>query len=364
MRNDILYPLRRFHGWLHEYPVYRANRKALQRSLIPELIQKLKEMPNAVFLVMTPEHRNLGDHAIASAEQQMLRQIGLPFIEVPDTQLNALTRSRLLSVMDGHPIIINGGGNMGTLWFDAEQTHRNIIRNNPHSPIFIFPNTIFYEDSDWGQKEFKKSIRIYNRHRNLHLYAREEVSCAVMKDAYKNVSLVPDVVLSMDKSGRDLHRRGCLICLRNDTERTLTTEQQQEVIATAHELFTDLVQHTDMVAPEPIPASQREEALERKYDEFSRAELVITDRLHGMILCAITGTPCIVLGSKSPKVKGCYDWLRGLGYICYADQISDIPQLYRQIPKKTYRYHNEHLIPYFQKMKEDLQTNSRGGDDR
>lgn len=237
MSKDILMPLRRLHGWLHEYPAYCAKRKELLGTYVSQLREQLRRQPKSVFLVMTPEHGNLGDHAIASAEIRMLREAGIDYIEVTDRQLKSLYCTNLLSVMNGYPIIINGGGNMGTLWFDVERLHRAVIRSNPKSPIFIFPNTIYYEDSDWGAEEFQNSIRIYNRHRSLFLYAREKLSYEVMKDAYRNVKLVPDIVLSLDESGRDTNRQGCLLCLRRDLEKIRTGEQEQLIRDQATELF-------------------------------------------------------------------------------------------------------------------------------
>ena len=57
----------------------------------------------------------------------------------------------------------------------------------------------------------------------------------------------------------------------------------------------------------------------KKLDEFRKSKLVVTDRLHGMLFAAITGTPCIALGNSSGKVKGVYDWLTHLDYIQYVD---------------------------------------------
>ncbi|MFB8735822.1 polysaccharide pyruvyl transferase family protein [Bacillus sp. SL00103] len=35
---------------------------------------------------------------------------------------------------------------------------------------------------------------------------------------------------------------------------------------------------------------------------YVKAQVVVTDRLHGMIFCAITKTPCVVLRSFDHKV--------------------------------------------------------------
>ena len=87
---------------------------------------------------------------------------------------------------------------------------------------------------------------------------------------------------------------------------------------------------------------------------FRHTELVITDRLHGMIFSAITGTPCIVINSKSPKVRGCYEWIRHLDYIQFCDDVSRIKDIYEKMEKKKYEYDNNRLRPFYDSLKKDL----------
>ena len=61
-----------------------------------------------------------------------------------------------------------------------------------------------------------------------------------------------------------------------------------------------------------------------KFKDFQKYELVITDRLHGMVFCAISGTPCIVFGNYNQKVKGTYEWIKNLPYIKYIDSMDNI----------------------------------------
>ena len=111
-----------------------------------------------------------------------------------------------------------------------------------------------------------------------------------------------------------------------------------------------------MIVKGGVAVSERENALNAKFAQFSGAELVITDRLHGMIFCAITGTPCIVFDSKSPKVRGCYEWIKHLDYIRFADKPEDIAEVYRAIPAGPHHYDNSHLTHYYQTLAEDIQN--------
>ena len=44
-----------------------------------------------------------------------------------------------------------------------------------------------------------------------------------------------------------------------------------------------------------------------KFKDFQKSELVITDRLHGMIFCYITKTPCIVMPNNNHKILMTYE---------------------------------------------------------
>src|SRR5690606_10737992 len=60
--------------------------------------------------------------------------------------------------------------------------------------------------------------------------------------------------------------------------------------------------------------------LDNILNSFKRSRVVITDRLHGMIFCAITKTPCVVLPNSNHKISGTYyNWLSDLEYIQFIE---------------------------------------------
>lgn len=340
---DILYPLRVLHGNIHEWRV----------NILPLYIERLRNH-QSVYLVFTPEHGNLGDHAIAQSEVEILEALRVPYIEKTGKQLDLLKAKKALHVMNGRKILIHGGGYLGTLWPSAEITLREIITSNPKSRIILLPNTIYYEDDENGQLDLNRSIEIYNAHYFLKLYAREKISYDKMKNIYKNVALAPDMVLRMNKCKSGIERKGCILCLRSDREKTRSEEIDETIDKQTKKIFGDNVINLDMVVSHPIPVSERDAELEKQYDAFRHAELVVTDRLHGMIFCAITGTPCIVIDSKSPKVRGCYEWIKDLPYIQLCEDPEKISSIYKSIPDQEWQYDNSKLLPLYEPIKEDI----------
>ncbi|MFX0112804.1 polysaccharide pyruvyl transferase family protein, partial [Bacillus pumilus] len=59
----------------------------------------------------------------------------------------------------------------------------------------------------------------------------------------------------------------------------------------------------------------RLDELSTLWTELSKAPVVVTDRLHGMIFCAITQTPCVVLRSFDHKVMEGYEWVAHLPFL-------------------------------------------------
>lgn len=351
---DYLYPYYLVRAEIQKWAFRSAKRRQLRRDFLGAFSQKKKRNLKTAFLIMTPEHENIGDHAIAYAETELLEQLGIDYVEITGKQLEELRSYNLLGILDAKPIFLQGGGYLGTLWKDSEVLFRQILQANPDAKIMLFPNTIYYEPDEEGRAFFENSVVCYNNHKCLHLYAREKTSYDLMSRYYKNVKLIPDIVLSLNKCTLGTTRSGCVVCLRSDCERTRSAEEETIIYQQARNLFHEKVAMSDMVAAECIPVEKRKAVVEEKLAEFSSAELVITDRLHGMIFCAITGTPCIVLNSKSPKVKGCYEWVQHLEYIRFVEDVSQISQVYQQIPDKSFRYDETHLKKYYQELSEDL----------
>lgn len=354
MRFDYLYPYYLLRAEIQKMVFRSAKQRQLRRKFLRAFYEKKKRNSKTAFLIMTPEHENIGDHAIAYAETKLLEALGVDYVEITGKQLEELRNYHLLGILDGKPIFLQGGGYLGTLWKESEILFRQILKANPNARIILFPNTIYYEPNAEGQAFFENSVIHYNNHKSLYLYAREKISFEHMYRYYKNVKLIPDIVLSLNKCTQGQTRSGCVVCLRNDCERTRTAEEETIIYQQARELFRDQVATSDMVASECIPIEKREAVLKDKFAEFSGAELVITDRLHGMIFCAITGTPCIVLDSKSPKLRGCYEWIKDLEYIRFIEDASQIAKTYRQIPKKRFHYDERRFEKEYQELANDI----------
>ena len=120
----------------------------------------------------------LGDHAIAYAERQYLKD-NFPnhnVIEISDEKFYYYLYSLKRSIKKSDIIIIHGGGNIGNQYQYYEDKRRKIIKSFHKNRIFIFPQTIYFSNDDTGNKQLEVSKRIYQKHKQLTIIAREQIS--------------------------------------------------------------------------------------------------------------------------------------------------------------------------------------------
>lgn len=294
----------------------------------------IKNNQKEYLMFATPIHGNLGDQAIIYAEQKFLNDLSIKIFEIPTYKKNAYMKVIEKYISKQAIILIHGGGFLGTQWFSEEEFVRNVISKYNNHQIIIFPQTIYYEDTDFGKEELEKSINIYNQE-NITICAREKISYNRLKEIYKNANilLVPDIVLYLDKYISNENRKGILLCLRNDKEKSIKEDDTKEIETIAHK-FYDNVKYTDTVINKKVNPKKREKYLIKKFKEICLAELIITDRLHGMVFAAITQTPCIVMSNCNHKVKGVYEWIKDLKYVSYIESVNELEETIKKIKEE------------------------------
>ena len=291
-----------------------------------------------VVLLQTPVHGNLGDHAIAQAEIEMLQKLSISYAECPWTK--GIEEQCAKETHSRETVLIHGGGFMGQLWPVEEKRLRDSILAFHNNRIIILPQTVYFDlNTEEGMRCFRESKTVYDSHPDLTLFLREENSYRFMRTFMPeiHVQLVPDIALMLNWNPLSLERQGALICMRRDKEKTLSVDDFEKVSSILSNSYEKKIM-SDTVISGDIDLSKRSKALDEKLREFSSASLVVTDRLHGMIFAAITETPCIVLDSLSPKIRGCYEWIKDLDYIRFAENVDDVPDIIEDLKTVTPHY--------------------------
>ena len=264
----------------------------------------------AFILLNSPDYSNLGDHAIAAAERKLFQTL-FPKMEFIEISCEQYIRENLLieNVIQKEDIlIISGGGYLGSLWLWLEDITKNIIERYKDNKILIFPQTLYFEKNSLGDSEKKALGSVLNAHNDLTLLLRDKASydlAEVLFDSSVKKLLVPDIVFSMTYQKENC-RSGSLVCIRDDKE-SITVDRT--CMDTVLHQAGFAVEAFSTVLEEAVCLDNREAYLNNLLDKIAGAQVVITDRLHAMILCVVTDTPCVAFDNLSGKVSETYLWL-------------------------------------------------------
>ena len=323
LKNPSIYRLvARIYGLIRRIKNTLLNSRESLVLLISLLELKIGHLLNRKFAILigTPTHGNLGDQAIVYAEKHMLSKMNFidNIVEISSKSYLKYTDTVQQYISKNDIIIIDGGGSMGTLWVNNEYRFRDIVKRFISNNVYIFPQTIYYGTEEWELKVLNDSIDVYTKHDKLTIFCRDKTSYDFAKQhfVYNRVRYAPDIVLSLYPTKEDINRQSsrALICFRNDIEANVDKNLKEEIINTVREKFY-VVEEISTLTGGYVDRFTRKKELERKWKAFSKANLVVTDRLHAMLFCALTGTPCIAIDNLSKKVSGTYEWIKPLSYI-------------------------------------------------
>jgi len=309
-----------------------------------------------IILLNTHVFTNIGDHAIVIAEYYFFRKF---FSEYEVIEISAPFCKYELDYVKGfiHDediLTITGGGYLGSLWMDCgENNVRAILNNFPNNKIIIMPQTMFFENNEDENKQMTSTKQIYGMHSNLSICMRDKASYSLAKKILPqtvSIFLIPDMVALLNRSYEIYPRRGCIFCFREDKECVVLEEEKNRIkdyIEESELQITFLSMHTK----EWVDKRQRMDAVNEKIRALQRSRLVITDRLHCMLLCAISGTPCIAFDNLSKKISGTYEWIKHLEYIELANGRSNIlEKIDKLLQYKTGIYDNSVFIDKYREL--------------
>lgn len=285
----------------------------------------------AFILFNSPDYSNLGDHAIAMAERKLFHRL-FPEVEFIEISCQQYIRENMLIrnvIQDEDILLITGGGYLGSLWLWLEDITKNIIRQYPENKIIIFPQTIYFENSALGESEKIALSAVLDSHTDLTVMLRDKVSYQLaleLSDDSIRKLLIPDLALSLEYES-SFERRGSLICIRDDKEAAGIDEIHIEHILREKGIEAE---RFTTISAEDVFLDNRERNVIELLDKISQASVVITDRLHAMIFCALTNTPCIAFDNLSGKVAESYQWIKGNPHIVLCEKEEQFEECLRQ----------------------------------
>lgn len=291
--------------------VFLTNLKTISELL-------LTDSRSRIIILLTPQYLNYGDIAIQISENEFLNNYTDKKVINVSVHLYIYLKKFVRNhIFPEDTLVLTGGGWLSDLWTFISDECYDILEHFVENKIIIFPQTVYYKKKE----NITKAYNVFNKHRNLFICLRDkksyELLCSIMNKPDR-LFFLPDMVMLLsekDKVKRSKRKVG--ICFRNDTEGILPSDTVKKI----YNLLEKKQFHIKKIAtafyrcPIIVPYSIARILTENKIRQINKCTLLITDRLHGMIFAAITGTPCIAFDNISKKVSGVSYWLSGLNYI-------------------------------------------------
>lgn len=318
-----------------KYLVYDGNEFMTENILCDNFAEIILEYEKykddkKIILFETPEYPNVGDHLITHAEKLFLNDYcpSRKIIEVNNDE-NHFYKARLKSmIQEDDIIIINGGGYFGTLWKEAHYNEAlDVIEAYTDNFIVVMPQSVHFSDDAIGESYKNITKRLFNR-KKLKVCLREKYSYQYLIELgvnEDNLFLLPDIAFYIGQDDRQYNKKKNKIGLfiRHDKESILSSNILEIIKSHLDEKGYEY-SYSSMQYPTSVFKEMREWMINEKMTEISESyDLVFTDQLHCMILCALLRKPCIAFGSISRKTEGVYQWIKKLNYI---EMVSDEKQ--------------------------------------
>lgn len=300
------------------------------------------EEKRRIFLLCTPRHDNIGDYLITLAEERFFKRYFSEYelLEIDEDRLFKERNSIFDEIRLHDLVVITGGGFIG--FWDHRNNVEHILRNCYRNRIVIFPHSVYF-----GNAESMRKLQILNgliaRCHDITFLARERITYDFLKKyAPQNLKLelIPDVALSLKFDSFGRVRQGGGVFLRNDKEAAISRGDRMAVAGILLKKIGSIYE-SSMHVGGTIRSKNETGAVYAKLSEIAGYKLVVTDMLHCMISCALTGTPCIAVNNITRKIEGVYEWLRELPYIRFAadyNQLIHMLSLGEMIHEKDENY--------------------------
>jgi exopolysaccharide biosynthesis predicted pyruvyltransferase EpsI len=305
---------------------------------IVRCLEPYGNLSRPIALLDFPDHGNVGDSAIWLGE---LAYFTTAFGRRPAYDCSArndFDESALQQAAPEATIFLHGGGNFGDLWTQHHDFREHILERFPGRRVVQLPQTIQFNDA----KALAKTARAIESHGNFILFVRDQRSLAIATSSFAcPVHLAPDMALCMGALARPVPaRHPLLVLLRDDIESNLRIgdhvgrlpsgsimtdwlkddrafrykKRLMKHLASCTELAlstVDRMRHRELRV-----ANHARSRVDRGLRLLSSASFVITDRLHGHILCVLLGIPHIGFDNNYGKLGRFIDtWTKDCGLV-------------------------------------------------
>ncbi|KAK7094751.1 uncharacterized protein [Littorina saxatilis] len=272
---------------------------------------------------------NKGDPAISIGEAVLLEKLDVRLIFYVNVQRCGVNETKhAMALAKRYPphevaVLMSGGGNM--FGYNAENVcRRRAIESFPEYQLVIFSQSMYMRSS---KANVEALVKLYCCKPKLTILLRDRKSLYIARRLFTNgtrLALAPDMAFHNGPIARFAPPYYDVLWLyRGDGEKPLYSSDSQS-------LFPSWVSYSReewMSMPSLRGAKTFSTALNvllHGYDILQRGRVVITERLHGHILCVLLDIPHVLLDNHDLKLSSYHNtWTRGLSNCRLADNAED-----------------------------------------
>lgn len=297
-----------------------AQSHALRTSTVGAVADALGRATDVAFLNY-PDIANVGDPLLWLGAREILDNLNVTAVYQARHQDFDPDMLRSNGACD--MILLNGGGNFGDVWPGQHQTRQRAFVECRDYPMLQLPQSLHYLD----EANLRADAKLIAAVDDVTLMWRERRSYEIAQRWFdaRNL-LVPDTAFTYQPKTAIANGSGIRWLLRMDRESldTYTGLQGTETMARswvaddgpskpvietkraelnkAHELPLENAGRIDQIHREIA-----ELRIRRGADVLAGGTVVVTDRLHGVILSVLLGIPVVALDNRSHKVHDVVD---------------------------------------------------------
>ncbi|KAH8739452.1 galactosyltransferasehypothetical protein [Cryptosporidium ryanae] len=349
------------------------------QDLIISYSNKLKEYysnilfgTKEVLFVGFPDHPNRGDSAIFTGALILLETLNIKIVKaihLVEDYNNEEILGLFTVPLKQRAILFHGGGNFGDLYIHHHQLRYTILNDFDKYKIIMFPQTVFFKDQD---KKLITKEKFLKHNGALFLAARDTSSLNILQEMFNNsnseieIKLLPDLAFMIgdqrkrrgipsldiliharvDNEAPKINFNGTMVkmgkitinnmkkFLKNNNSGDIRKQNliNQEIILndTWIDYLTIVVDDwldSDANYNNVLETNFIEKSISRTIDGMaflSRANFVITNRLHGHILLTLLGIRHGVMGDSFGKMRHFRDtWTSNCSLSDWYDDFSD-----------------------------------------
>lgn len=343
------------------------------KKILHDALGKLPSFEQCALLDY-PNHINIGDHLIWLGSILYLTDVlGTKINYV--SSLSDFSEAKMERNIGNAPILFHGGGNLGDFWPESQYFREKLISKYRDRPIIILPQSIYFAD----KSNLRKAASVFNSHPNLTLFTRDTYSHQLALQYFYNCQIIksPDMafqLVNMPGLSFSLNQKQSIL-YQDRTDRELNETNSQifldlpNLVVEDWPLYKYYKENTGnglnklmaRVFPEgnaiPSQCLSRQKwkyfhpyavkfnnldnpSLHRKswsymhygIYQFKQYPLIVTNRLHGHILCILLGIKHIFIPNGYYKNRFFNEtWTHSIPFCRFVEDFSQIKSAAREL---------------------------------